>query len=84
MRHMSNLLEQFISQECTAYVRHLLEDAISDPATPRPHFEFNRFEITIEREANIVVLEDVLDATEEGVMHVPLAEFMVALGHCSA
>lgn len=53
-------------------------------ASPRPHFEFNRFEVTIEREANIVVLEDVLDATEAGVQHVPLAEFTAALRQCSA
>lgn len=59
---MSDLLEQFITQECTAYVRRLLEDAIADSATPRPHFEFNRFEITIERQANIVLLEDALAA----------------------
>jgi hypothetical protein len=58
-----------------AYVRRLLEDAISDSATPRPHFEFNRFEITIEREASIVVL----DSTRAGVRHVPLAEFTAAL-----
>lgn len=81
---MSDLLEQFITQECTAYMRRLLEDAIADSATPRPHFEFNRFEITIEREANIVVLEDELDATEAGVRHVPLAEFTAALERCSA
>lgn len=76
---MSDLLEQFLTQECTEHVRRLLEGAISDSATPRPHFEFNRFEITIEREASVVVLEDVLDATEAGVRHVPLAEFTAAL-----
>ncbi|HMG57521.1 MAG TPA: hypothetical protein VK601_28670 [Kofleriaceae bacterium] len=80
---MGDLLEQFITQECTAYVRRLLEDAIADSATPRPHFEFNRFEITIERQTNIVVLEDVLDATEAGVRRVPLAEFTDALRQCS-
>ncbi|GAB4116907.1 MAG: hypothetical protein OHK0013_50240 [Sandaracinaceae bacterium] len=80
---MGDLLEQFITQECTAYVRRLLEDAIADSATPRPHFEFNRFEITIDREANIVALEDVLDSTEAGVRRVPLAEFTDALRKCS-
>jgi hypothetical protein len=64
---MSDLLEQFLTQECTAHVRSLLEGAISDSVTPRPHFEFNRFEITIDRVANIVVLQDVLDATAAGV-----------------
>jgi hypothetical protein len=80
---MGDLLQQFINQECTAYVLRLLEDAIADSATPRPHFEFNRFEITIERQANIVVLEDVLDGTEAGVRRVPLPEFTKALRQCS-
>jgi len=81
---MSDLLEQFITQECTPFVRRLLEVAIADATTPRPHFEFNRFEVTIEREANIVVLEDVLDASEGGVRHIPLTEFTVALAQGSA
>ena len=76
---MSGLLDQFLAQECTASVRRLLEDAIADSATSRPHFEFNRFEVTIERAKNIAVLEDVLDATEAGVRLVPLAEFTAAL-----
>lgn len=79
---MSDLLEQFIAQECTPYVRRLLEDAIADSRVVRPHFEFNRFEVTIEREGNIVVLEDVLDATDVGVRRVPLGEFMAALKQC--
>jgi hypothetical protein len=78
---MRDLLEQLIAQECTAYLRRPLEDAIADSATPRPHLEFDHFEITIEREANIVVFEDVLDATEAGVRRVPLTEFADALKH---
>jgi hypothetical protein len=80
---MADLLEQFVTQECTAYVRRLIEDTIANSSRPRPHFEFNRFEITIERQANIVVLKDVLDATDAGVRHVPLAEFTDALRRCS-
>ncbi len=81
---MSDLLEQFVVQECTVQVRRVLEDAIAGSATPRPRFEFNRFEITIDRETNIVVLEDVLDATQAGTQRVPLAEFATALRRCSA
>lgn len=80
---MIDLLEQFVTQECTAHVRRLLEDAISDSSTPRPHFEFNRFEITSKRQASIVVLKDVLDATEAGVRRVPLPELTDALRRCS-
>ena len=75
---MDDLLERFINEECTADVRRLLEDAIAD-STKRPYFEFNLFEITIERESNTVLLQDVLDATEAGVRRVPLAEFTAAL-----
>jgi hypothetical protein len=81
---MIDLLEQFLAQECTAYVRRPLEDAIADSSKPRSHFELNRFEVTIEREANRVILEDVLDATEAGVRRFPLAELTAALKRASA
>lgn len=84
MSRTSGLLEQFITQERTAHVRSLLEDAIADLARSRSHFEFDRFEITIDRDTNLVVLEDVLDATDSGICHVPLAEFTAALSSCSA
>lgn len=82
-RPMTDLLEQFISQECTPYVRRLLEEAIAGGTTLRPHFEFNRFEITIERAESSVVIEDVLDATKAGVQRIALADFMSSLGRCS-
>lgn len=80
----TELLHQFLAQECTGYVRQLLEAAIADHAAPRPHLEFNRFEVTIDRDRSMVILEDVLDSTERGVQHVPLEEFASALGLCSA
>jgi hypothetical protein len=76
---MSDLLEQFVSEECSVYVRRLLEDAIADRAKVRHHFELNRFEVTIEHDENVVVLQDVLDATQVGVERMPLAEFAGAL-----
>jgi hypothetical protein len=79
-----SLLDQFLAWECTPFVRHLLDEAIADASPPRPHFEFNRFEVTIERANSMVVLEDVLDATEAGTQRVPLAEFANALSRCSA
>ena len=76
---MSDLLEQFLAQECMEHVRRLLDAALADSTRQRHHFEFNRFEVTIEREANIVVLDDVLDATEAGSRLIPLAEFTTAI-----
>jgi hypothetical protein len=64
------------------YVQRLLEDAIHDAAILRPRFEFNRFEVTVERADNVVILEDVLDATEAQTLRLP--EFVHALGRRSA
>lgn len=42
----TNLLDQFLAQECNPYVRGLLEEAIVDKSTARSRFEFNRSEVT--------------------------------------
>lgn len=76
---LSSLLEQFIAEECTAYVRHRLHGAVADPSVPIRRFEFNRFEVTIDHGASIAIVEDVLDASDAGCIRVPLAEFAVAL-----
>jgi hypothetical protein len=68
-----NLLEQFMVQECTPHVRRLLKEAIAGTSMARHRFEFNRFEVTIDRDNDEVVLEDVLDATEAGVDRIPLS-----------
>lgn len=78
------LLDQFLADECTPYVQRLLEEAIADGSSLCPHFEFNRFEVTVERAENAVVLEDVLDATDAGAQTVPLLEFVQALMRRSA
>jgi hypothetical protein len=78
------LLDQFLSQECTPHVQRLLGEAIADMTTSNSRFEFNRFEVTIERETGTVLLEDVLDASEAGTERVPLAAFTQALVRCSA
>jgi hypothetical protein len=74
-----NLLEEFFAQECTPHVRHLLEKALAAAAPPGQRFEFNRFEITIDRDAGTILIEDVLDATDAGALRVPLEEFVAAL-----
>ena len=76
------LLEQFLSHECSSPARQLIERAINDASVPQPFFEFNRFEVTIDREERVAVLADVLDATEAGVQRVPLSDFVKAMeGH---
>jgi hypothetical protein len=78
-----SLLDQFLAEECTPYVRRLLEEALADTSSQRHHFEFNRFEVTFERETDIAILEDVLDTTPAGTQRVPLAELASALGRRS-
>lgn len=80
----ATLLDQFLAEECTPYVQRLLEEAISNTATLRPHFEFNRFEVSVERLDDTVILEDALDATGAGIQTVPLREFIHALNRRTA
>jgi hypothetical protein len=75
----TSLLEEFLAQECTPHVRRLLADAIADTLTSHHRFEFNRFEVTIDRNSNEVVLEDVLDTSPAGVNRLSLARFAAVL-----
>lgn len=78
------LLEQFIAEECTAYVRTLLTKAIADASSPGASFEFNRFELTLRRDDGLVTLADVLDATEAGAQRLTLDELTAALKRTEA
>ncbi len=78
---VTTLLQQFVKEECTPYVRRLLEEALVSAPTSSKRFEFNRFEVTFESEGT-VLLEDVLDATTEGAERVPLAAFAAAISAC--
>jgi hypothetical protein len=74
----TKLLQQFIREECTPYVRGLLEEALAS-AAGSVKFEFNRFEITLARDEDSVLVEDVLDATDAGAERVPMSVFADAL-----
>jgi hypothetical protein len=76
---MKALLEQFLTEECTPAVRTLLDEAMADPAVKHRHFELNRFEVTVDRNAEIVLIADVLDASDAAVERIPLAELAAAL-----
>lgn len=79
----STLLDQFLAQDCTPYVRNLVKTGLeaamlgTGPRTIR--FELNRFEIVFDLEEGGVLIEDVLDASEAGVQRVPVADFLAAL-----
>ncbi len=79
----ATLLEQFMTEECTPYVRSLLqaaiESVIAGAAPPRKRFEFNRFEVTLDVKGGVIILEDVLDPAESGVQRLPMREFFTVL-----
>jgi hypothetical protein len=79
-----NLLDQFLTFECTPHVRKLLTNALADPSTSRLRFAFNRFEVTIEPDGGSVLIEDVLDASEAGEHRVTMQEFLRILSRCGA
>ncbi len=79
----ATLLEQFMTEECTPYVRSLLQAGIeaarAGTAPQRKSFEFNRFEVTLDVKGAVVVLADVLDPNESGVQRLALGEFFAVL-----
>jgi hypothetical protein len=77
------LLDQFLSEECTPYVRSLLEEALASASSANAHFDFNRFEVSIRRQDGEVHIENVLDASDAGVQRVSLGEFASSLARCS-
>jgi len=74
----SDLLAQFLAEECTEPVRGLIDEAIAQSTGRRSHLGFNRFEVTIED--GVVLLLDVLDATPTGSQRIELTAFVAALG----
>jgi hypothetical protein len=72
------VFEQFLTEECTPEVVRMLREALEDTSRLRPHFELNRFELTIERETNTLLLVDVLDGAAP-VHRIPVTEFVQAL-----
>ena len=76
----ASLLDQFLREECTEHVRRLLVDSFAIDAPTRTRLEFNRFEVTIDRNAEIAIIEDVLDASDAGSERIPLAQLRTLLG----
>ena len=61
------------------YVRDLLRKSIEDRSLMAEKFEFNRFEVTIDRASGSVLLEDVLDASVSGAERIGIEDFALAL-----
>jgi hypothetical protein len=76
------LLEQFLREECTPYVRSLICEART-PSRMRHEFEFNRFNLLLDVEAGRVRITDELETSPAGAVDVALDEFWIAIG-CTA
>jgi hypothetical protein len=78
-----SLVEQFLNEECTAYVRMQLQAWLAGKGIdrqPEPRrWEFNRFEVSLEATGDTITLEDILDPTEAGRVRLSVAEFAAAL-----
>lgn len=76
-----NLLNQFLNEDATAYVRQQLLDAIDSGLKQNQvkEFTFNRFNVRIDFGRQTVMLEDDLDASDEGKMEISLPVFVKAL-----
>jgi len=74
----SQLMREFLAQECTPAVRELLRAALSHPRPGKAaeSFQFNRFDVTIDFENGTVLLEDDLNASHDGSAVLPLGEFL--------
>jgi len=79
-----SLLNQFIKEECTPYVRGLICGAIArhkqGASSARAQFEFNRFNLTLDFEDRSATLEDELDTTPSGRLRLPLGQLVAELG----
>ncbi|MFV8753057.1 hypothetical protein ACNOYE_21120 [Nannocystaceae bacterium ST9] len=80
MTHQT-LLHEFIREECNIHVRALLKAALGSSAPPVTEIGLNRFDVRIDRDRELVVIEDITNAGEEGSLEVRLVALLEALEH---
>lgn len=81
---MASLFEQFAEEEATPYVRGLIVEAVrersSNPLRELTHFNFNRFDITLDFASGTVLIEDELNfVPDNNEARIPLIEFLCYL-----
>lgn len=82
---MQNILEQFLTEEATSHVRHVILAAAKahernrETAEMKRKFEFNRFEVTLDFASDLALIEDVLAPAPSGELRLPLDEFLERL-----
>jgi hypothetical protein len=75
---VGDLLDQFLTHEVKGPVRSTLIDAVGTPMAGTKYFTFNAFNVLLDFEQSIAVVEDELDPTVSEA--VDMAEFTRRLG----
>ncbi|MCG7498845.1 hypothetical protein MHO82_18405 [Vibrio sp. Of7-15] len=80
---LSNLLNEFVLEECTESISYMLvaeiEKLSNNHEAQFKEFVFNRFTVYFDFNKNEVVLEDDLDPEESGVFNLSLNSFLEAI-----
>ena len=71
------LVQQFVEYELSSSVRQLLKDAIADPEPRKAlrEFAFNRFDVALDFERRVAVIQDDLDSSTAGRVELELEQF---------
>ena len=72
-------IDRFMSLECTSEIRRWLESASADNQLRWKQFNFNLFDVTIDKAKDEVLLEDVVLESDETVQKLSIREFSDAL-----
>lgn len=76
----TNLLQEFLIEECDPHVRLLILQALEEVKTPtgmkKREFEFNRFSIALNYADKLVLIQDDLDVSTEGQFQCSIDEFL--------
>ena len=77
-----SLLDQFVEYEMNPTVRQLLKDAMADPEPRKAlrEFTFDRFNVTLDFERRVAVVDDELDPSPAGSVEMDLEQFDRLLG----
>jgi hypothetical protein len=69
---MSSLLDQFLAEECNAYVVQRIRDEAA--TTGERYLTFNRFNVRLDLDAGVATIEDEIDPDTE--ISLPVAELL--------
>jgi len=72
---INSTLDRFLKIECNVGVKQLLQDALEDEELRWKEFNFNIFNVTIDKSAGLVTVEDAVLMVEEGAKTLSIQHF---------